>query len=475
MANQKGFALMAALLVMLVGSIMVAAMMPLVTNELRWSVDNSDSVAAKYAAESGAKRAVAMFYQTTQDWGWLDANKDTPTWYDLTNKATEQYHVRISSEENGDSATMSTPASAGTYYVISTGKVNDATRTVSAVVEVEGGGGENDVNSGNAGVFSNYTVYSDEGISNMNGSPQVIGDVGSNGNISVWSCSSGAVVGTAYSKYTPGGDYTQVFTGGYEKRDSAGILDVASLMPTMPTTSASGTDLASVTDSILPGGYYYYSGKKEYTLTRPLTVQSGQSVVIYIGNDLHLTNVSNSYGSITGDEITIYVDGDILLDGVCYVQGSDIKIYATGTMHLTNDTYINGDNIMIQTKGDIDFNSNSSINKDLSDGMTKIYSNGDIDLQGYFKIGGIANMAVTTKTIDARNNLLANNAILIANGSSEVNGSAQIGGIYTNGDLNINGSPKINYSDQLDSILQALGLVGSGPGSPVINVTSWSR
>lgn len=516
MGNQKGFALIAALGIMLIGSLMIAAIFPLVINSLNKSIGNKDDVAAQYAAEAGAKRAVAMFNKSEQDWDWLDTDENRPTWHMMSNKENEQYHVKIALSKDGELFKPREPATPNVYYVFSTGKVNNATKKVSVKVEVKSDNGGSGGNEGNGGVFSNYTVYSNKNM-NISNTPKIIGNIGSNGSISVWGCSNNAVSGTAYANQLSG--YSQVMTGGYKSKNPVGTLNVSSLMPPMPpmpTIPANGTNLASLKSSNLSGGFYYSTDS--YELSKPLTVMSGQSAIIYINGNLKLTSTGSegvtTYGSISGDEITIYVKGDILLDNRSYLQSSTLKIYATGIMKLSNDTYINGNDITIQTKGNvtlanysyiqattlkiytesgmeltnvtylngnditiqtvgiINFNSSGSINKDSSTAITKIYSYGDVKFNNTIKIGGSAGLVVTTKGINVNSSIIAKNTIFIANSNSEVTNNAQICGIYTNGVLNINSSPKINDNNQIQSVLLALGLI-SNNSSPSIKVTSW--
>lgn len=183
--NQRGSAVIIALGVMLVTSLMLAAILPLVTSELHMSVGNKDGVAAQYVAEAGAKRAVTMFYRSEQDWSWLDQSEDTPTWHMLNDNENERYHVKIALSQDGELIQPDSPASANVYYVISTGKVNDATKKVSAKVTVEsmqsGGGGVDGLDTSNSNSPAYYTVYAEgalmfHGNVAINGRPAASGD-----------------------------------------------------------------------------------------------------------------------------------------------------------------------------------------------------------------------------------------------------------------------------------------------------------
>ncbi len=166
--DKKGNMVIIALCITLITGIMIAAFYPLVTNGLNQSVGNRDDVAAQYAAEAGAKRAVAMFYQSSQDWSWLDTDESTPTWHMLNDNENERYHVKVSLSKDGDLIALDAPAVANVYYVTSTGEVNDATKMVSAKVTVESGddegSGSSSFDSSDPNSLEYYVIYSKTGI-----------------------------------------------------------------------------------------------------------------------------------------------------------------------------------------------------------------------------------------------------------------------------------------------------------------------
>jgi hypothetical protein len=187
MNNQKGFALIAALGIMVIGSLMLAAIFPLVTNGLIMSVGNTDRVAAQYAAEAGAKRAVAMFYRDVQNWSWLDQSEGSPNWHNLNDSVNERYHVKIALiSKDGAIVVPVAPAVAGEYFVISTGQVNDAVARVSAKVTIESnhsGGGIEGLDQIDHNSPAYYTVYAGGAIT-FNGNVAVNGrPVGAEGAI----------------------------------------------------------------------------------------------------------------------------------------------------------------------------------------------------------------------------------------------------------------------------------------------------
>lgn len=71
--QQKGYATILALLVTMFLLGMMAVLFPKLNNAIFASKTERSLLAAQYAAEAGAKRAIAAFYQPTPDWTWLDA------------------------------------------------------------------------------------------------------------------------------------------------------------------------------------------------------------------------------------------------------------------------------------------------------------------------------------------------------------------------------------------------------------------
>lgn len=129
-----------AIMVTLFLGTMLAGILPMITNELKMDMKNRDAIEARFVAEAGCKRAVAEFYQTTQDWSWVDNPATRPTnWRNFIDSANKQYHTSI--ELAGSKLVPSSPAAAGSYKITTVGVVGSATKTVTVYVDVPSGGG----------------------------------------------------------------------------------------------------------------------------------------------------------------------------------------------------------------------------------------------------------------------------------------------------------------------------------------------
>ncbi len=398
------------------------------------------------------------------NWDWL--GNDTAFIDDASSK---KYNVII--YVDGEEQVPVTPdfTTNHTYVVKSVGTVGQAVKTVFVTINVAGGG-----SGGNGGnVFTRYTAYAN-GQMQIDNHPTLIGDIGSNSTITVNS-STPIVQGTAYTPNVPYMDQwtwnRNAVAGGYQEANPAGTMDVAAIIPAMPTMAASGTDLATVSTANIPGGSYYYNG--QYTMNNDsLVISSGQTATIYINGNLRLTGTS----TISGSNLTIYTTGNTIIDNDSSIQavdGGTLNLYVQGNLQLTNNTFINGDNVVIQTNGTINFNSNSSINKDSTTAVTRIFSNSDIQFTNYFELGGLAGLVATTDAININSSAQAEHTVFVAgSGRSQVTNNVIIGGIYTNGRLSINSSPTITFADSKETILQAVGLNG-GTASVAIQEGTW--
>ncbi|SEO35525.1 hypothetical protein SAMN04490178_101298 [Propionispora vibrioides] len=123
---------------------MMAVLFPKLNNAIFASSTEHNSLSAQYAAESGAKKAISTFYQSSQDWKWLNS------WQDIGDA---QYNVQIS-------PVPSSPATAGAYTVTSTGREGNSSKTTHVTVTVSGG----DPTGPAVPSGSDYAMYSDSNI-----------------------------------------------------------------------------------------------------------------------------------------------------------------------------------------------------------------------------------------------------------------------------------------------------------------------
>ncbi|MDF2633617.1 MAG: hypothetical protein K0R78_491 [Pelosinus sp.] len=455
--NQRGSATILGIGIMVILLILIAGLMPMLINDVKFGRINRDAIEAQYAAEAGAKRAIAEFNRNNPDWGWLNSNRTFVDDVDFT----KNYNVIIYLASDASHTPIDLPnLMAANHYVIqSKGTVGKASRTVLVSVDVSSDNGGNI--SGN--VFSKYTTYSREKMQ-IDNNPAITGDVGSGSTITVNS-SSELIHGTAYTPIIPVMDqYTwnrNAVAGGYRVPTSPDTLAIS--IPALPSITASGTNLSTITGSAtLAGGSYFSTGDYKLSGTS-LTATAGEAVTLHINGNLNLTSGKKSASNIIGDNITIYVTGNIIMDNASTIQAVNngkVKIYTEGSLQLTNTAAINGEKVTIVAQKDINFNSDSSINKTSTSAITEIYSYGKVELTNQFAMGGNAALVAATNRIELNSKESSDNTVFVSgSGASQITNQVKLAGFYTNGSLNINSQPTITYKA---AVIKALGLDGSG-------------
>jgi|GEM_PF-1520559 len=492
MKNQRGSATVFAIAAMIFIGILIAGLLPMVTNELKIGTLNKDMIEAQYAAEGGAKRAIVGFSQSPPDLDWID-DGDAPFIDDVNKK---KYNVTIYLSSDTNTPLPSSALSSGkTYIVKSIGTVGKATKTVSVTINVGSSG--SGIDSGS--VFGKYTTYS-KGNMTIDNSPKIIGDIGSGGTITVNS-SSKLIAGTAYTPNVPVFNEwswnKNAVAGGYQQPTSEDDLKVD--IPALETLPYNGIGVRlpsnswQYTNTNASGNYYYNGnvnlGKVNITGTtgqsvtlsingsldaNNATMITGDNVIIYVNGNINLNNTT-----IIGNNITIYATGNINMNGTSSIRQASssgtVKINTQGTFQLTNTAAISSESVIINAKKSIDFNSSSSINKDSSTAITKIYSSGAIEFTNSFTMGGNAGLVETSSNINLNSNQNSLNTVFVSgSGSSQVTNSVKLAGFYTNGSLSINSSPTITYNEKKTLIFNALNLSGGDPGgASLITISNW--
>ena len=159
--NQRGFVTPFSIGVMILLTILVSAVVPMVINDTKQSIKNRDMFEAQYAAEAGAKYAIAKILNNNTDWNW--AQGTTPLTF-ITG-STEAYTITITKNSDSTLVPISGALVTSTVYKIkSVGSVNGSSRTVTVLVTTP------------SLIFS-PALYAGNTLS-TNGSPEVkIGDV----------------------------------------------------------------------------------------------------------------------------------------------------------------------------------------------------------------------------------------------------------------------------------------------------------
>ena len=463
--NQRGSVLIMGLLVLVVLGGMLAAASPMIVNEVKLNMVNRDMIDAQFTAEAGAKVGIAAVYakKTSSELGWLGTPQN------LTDSdSTRKYTVVIS-----PAIDVTGPISGTTYTISSTGFIGGTTqKTVIVKVTADGGAGN---------VFTKYSSFSN-GKLDINGTVNIIGDLASNSSIDLhWSKLTftddvyGPTGSVKYKGKTCGG--TPSCEVSYDVLPSPETLDVASLIPTMPTFLMTGTNLTSTWTSgqwgehsyTLTASNYYSSGS--YDLNgHNYNIPTGTTTTIYINGKL---NIMKNYRITGGGNLIIYAKDGVQLSGGYIDVGSSgtVSIYTPVAIEINKDSYINGQTVTVLAQKSTSTMNGGSINATLAGAVTKIYTeNFTINSSSSVISGNGAGMVVAMKDISITDGS-AVNAIFVAGGniSAKAGTDTSVGGLYANGTISITGlTMKIN-----PSVINSLAL--STPGTGSFSINSWGK
>lgn len=122
--------------------VVIAAIMPMTNAELKFSTLNRDNIEAQFAAEAGAKRAIAEMMQENTDWAWLQDAKATLENKDFISGKPATYSVWVEEKDHPEKPllTGNKPTVGTTYTIISTGTVNGAKKKTSVNYKMNAGG-----------------------------------------------------------------------------------------------------------------------------------------------------------------------------------------------------------------------------------------------------------------------------------------------------------------------------------------------
>ena len=438
--------------------IILSGVLPMITQEVRSGTLNRDAVEAQYAAEAGAKRALANLLVTNPDWNWLNAEKN------FTNENGKTYYVRLwnsTTKRFTDSAYASevckitpdytsfiTPSaeatSSASYCIQSTGKVNGSTKTVVAAVSIAAPSTMPAALS--SMVFGNASIV-------MSRNAKIIGSAGTNGTITMSNDSTitgnVAYVGNQSGEGVLYGNATLILDD--KRKPVSEVITVPTFSvkfdPPAPPAVVSaidwpyGTWEVNNTASPLASGYYSKNGQLKSDAS---TIRIQPNTTIYVTkNDLTLYRSTWTMGN----NATIYImNGDLKLNtattltmpgsSTVYIgKGNSTVLYGEwgnpntaltlGTLGKASLFYCNGNANIGYTK----FNINGPTT---GTEKTKVYFNGDLDLNGgaIMTIAGNVEICIsgTMKlTNDVQINIADNsNVTFKVGGYSEMNSNATI-------------------------------------------------
>lgn len=267
---------------------MLTAVSPMIINEVKFNSMNQNMVGAQFAAEAGAKVAIAAIDAKNANWDWLNNIQ-----YLVSGDTTKSYTVKSIIKKDDGTNIIGEPAAGTTYTITSEGKViyanNTAIKTVVVTVTVPGGSGGPPPNLPVA--IGDAAFYAGNEVSFKN-------------NIEVNGASSYSVNITKSQKAIS-------YDSGYEKySDTKKALD-------FPTTTYDATahTLNVITKSTTDPKTTY---TKTYDFTTPQTLTNSTTSI-----NLNEANHNAAYASsnwepsgkvtITGSGV-LYVDGNFLLN-----------------------------------------------------------------------------------------------------------------------------------------------------------------
>ena len=134
--SNRGSVTILAIGIMAFLGIILAGVLPMITQEVRSGAINRDALEAQYAAEAGLKRAIAGLVAGDNNWAWV-TEKQTVAY---TSESGKTYKVELLSD-TPTSLTNGSAPSAGWYHLQSEGVVNNAKKTVRVKVQLTTGGG----------------------------------------------------------------------------------------------------------------------------------------------------------------------------------------------------------------------------------------------------------------------------------------------------------------------------------------------
>ncbi|EAX47364.1 hypothetical protein TcarDRAFT_1382 [Thermosinus carboxydivorans Nor1] len=326
MLNQKGSAAIMAIGVMIVLGLFAVAILPMVTNEVKFSKINSDAIEAQFAAEAGAKRAISAFNKQATDWSWLNSTQNL-----IKNVSNKTYVVTVNPVPVGS-------PSPGTYTVVSIGTVNGVSRKVAVEVTVSGGGKLNDGQGANSLIFDK-AIFAGANLS-LDQHANITGSIAANGTIFV--------------------DKHSTITG--NKEENAGISP-------LPSYGSGGKFDPALYNK---GAAFPWPSGGKYTLSQPLYYVSDNLTI----NKNTLLDVTTANGTTI-----IYVKGNVVIDqNVDIASGDNILLIAAGSVAISQNLNKNNSsygNLVIVAQGNN--NADKAVLIEQNTNITGgVYANGSI-------------------------------------------------------------------------------------------------
>lgn len=451
-SKSSGSVMVLGLFLLLILSGLLAAVSPMIINELKFSTINRDAIEAQFAAEAGAKVALEALYKASTSWSWV--GKETTF---VAGDTTKNYKVTLA-----PGVTEGVEPAAHTVFTItSVGTVRNMKRTVTVRAKTA-------LNS-----MLNYAVFSEKDITINTGT--ITGSIASNTTLTI-NKNAGIINGNALAwtlndssnhikfPYTTTCKYPTATCDQTITEQPNSRLNVAALSQSLPPFSPTGGNLPTASEN-LPGGSYYINAN--YSMNNDYTISSGQSVTIYVNGRFDMTGRIKG----TGKNITIYATGDILVNNGAVIQteevGGTVNIYSRTNLTMNgksgNRSEVNGSTVTMIIGESFSFNG-GTINANLANSVTKVYVNGNVTAANNAIIGSTMTAMIVSSngTINVGSSAL-NNTLLIAKGAISASNGCTVAGLYSENSISVGGatvtySPNTKNSLDLPFAIRSWGL-----------------
>ncbi|MDR7866014.1 MAG: hypothetical protein RIN56_04300 [Sporomusaceae bacterium] len=398
--RQQGSATILAVVAMIFLTIVIAGLLPMITQELRSAGSDRDVLETRYVAEAGVKRALVHLQRDSDQWDWIEQN-GVANWRPFAGDGTgtKAYTVRLVPNIE---LTQPKPKKKTTYQIYSTGKVGTITYTAFDTFTTpqgssDWGGGDINPNPPNP-----PPPLSNEIIDTMQTSGYVSYNIGSsltiNNNVTI----TGGTLGTSATDIT--------------NQSSAPIQTGINLtvppipISLAPTTYSSSTPLSGAPPSgtTALAGTYYVSG----------------------GLNTNSNSILSATGGTSGD-VTIFANGPINIgDDVVTNASTNLTLASSSSININSNVDLVG-NIQLYAKEDLIINSNSDL------------TGADLQLTGY-------GLFMAGRDIYINSNVNLNKAVLIAGRDLYINAnSTVVGQIIAGRNIILNSNCTIIMADVL--------------------------
>lgn len=310
--NKKSFGLIAAVLIMLIISVMGITVVSILSVSTRTSVDYMQSRQALFLAESGIQRALLELSKGGGAWtGWSGTDPKT---IQLTLTGYGDYDISIASPASNAAHITSTG------YIPNRTASNKVVRVTEAIVQKDSlfgkyaGFGGGSAGGSSIGVRLGGGAYTDSydssvGLYNVGGNIGLDGDVGTNADITVVG---GATIG-GDATTGPAGTFNNDPAVSGDITHDASVTLPAVVVPSSLTSLSSSGSITSTT-SLASGNYKYdkisLASSDVLTVTGPANIYLTNSTSIKMTGSSKITVSPSSTGPVI-----IYADGNVSAAG----------------------------------------------------------------------------------------------------------------------------------------------------------------